>query len=483
MKRNIKFLRSTLALLLLLSMVFGLMGCGTPENSAASVATTAPDNWPPIDPTADPLPPPTTEITDIVVDATTGATQQQQDGPNNSGTQATQPDGSKPTEPGNEGTEQPGTGETQPGNTQPDDNTQSGNNNQSGNNTQTEPVTPPPYNANLKVHFIDVGQADAALVVCQGKTMLIDGGNAADSNVMYAYLKKNGITHLDYVIGTHAHEDHIGGIPGALQYATVGKVYCPVTSYNSSAFRNFVQAVSNRGASITVPSVGTSFSLGSASVKIIAVNTGSDPNNTSIVLRITFGSTSFLFTGDAEYEVEQALVSSGATLKSTVLKVGHHGSNTSTKYSFLWHVMPEYAVISVGKGNTYGHPTEDVLSRLRDADTKLFRTDMQGDIICTSNGSSVSFSVSRNANADTFGGIGNNSTQTPPVQNEPETQPTETQPVDSDVTYILNMGSMKFHEIYCEAAAKISAYNRFEFEGTREEAIDMGYSPCGYCNP
>ena len=308
--------------------------------------------------------------------------------------------------------------------------------------------------------------------------MLIDGGNAADSNLMYTYLKKQGITHLDYVIGTHAHEDHIGGIAGALNYATAGKVYCPVTSYNTKAFQNFVKAAQNRGCSITVPKVGESFSLGSANCKILAVNTESDPNNTSIVLRITYGSTSFLFTGDAEREVEQVLLDKGSTLKSTVLKVGHHGSATSTSYPFLREVAPAYAVISVGKDNTYGHPTEGTLSRLRDAEAKTFRTDMQGDIICTSNGKSVSFTVSRNKDADVFGGIGPNSTQSQTPAPAPEATPA---PQRRD--YVLNNNSKLFHYPTCYSAKKISNKNRQDYTGTREELLAKGYSPCGNCDP
>lgn len=355
----------------------------------------------------------------------------------------------------------------------------------------------PTKNGGFEVHFIDVGQADAALVLCDGKAMLIDGGNAEDSNLMYTYLKKKNISHLDYVVGTHAHEDHIGGIAGALNYASVGTAYSPVTAYSSKAFNNFRNAVIKHGVSLTVPSVGTSFSLGSAKCKILAVNTDSgDTNNTSIVLRITYGNTSFLFTGDAEREVEQALLNRGETLKSTVLKVGHHGSSSSTSYAFLREIMPEYAVISVGKGNSYGHPTESVLSRLRDAEVKTFRTDMQGDVICKSDGSTVSFSVSRNANVDTFGGIGGNSTQTQQQPTQKPTDPPSTQkptepdqpdepdtPEQSGTHYILNTNSMKFHYADCASAKRISPKNRKDYYGTREELIEMGYSPCGNCDP
>ena len=364
---------------------------------------------------------------------------------------------------------------------------------------QPDATEPPAVSGSkgFKIHFIDVGQADAALVICDGKTMLIDGGNSADSNLIYSFLKARNITHLDYIIASHAHEDHVGGLSGALNYATVGTVYCPTKSYNSSAFNNFVKNVQKQGKSITIPTNSTKFSLGSASCTVLAVNTTSDTNNTSIVLRIVYGSTSFLFTGDAEREVEQAMINRGVPLRSTVLKVGHHGSYTSSSYQFLWNVMPAYAVISCGKDNSYGHPHDEVLSRLRDADVTLFRTDLQGDITCTSNGSSVSFSVSRNWNANVFGSLGGNSTQAPteppvtepPVSQPPVTEPPATEPpvteppVTGGTDYILNTNSMKFHDPDCEWAQKISDRNRQEYTGSREELIDQGYTPCGGCNP
>ena len=326
------------------------------------------------------------------------------------------------------------------------------------------PETPShvPEGSSMQVHFIDVGQADAALILCDGQAMLIDGGNAEDSNLRYTYLKKQGITHLDYVIGTHAHEDHIGGIAGALNYATAGKVFSPATDYDTKAFQSFKKAAQNRGSTLTVPKVGETFSLGSANCKTLAVNTEEDTNNTSIVLRITYGETSFLFTGDAEREVEQVLLDSGTTLKSTVLKVGHHGSDSSTSYALLRSVAPEYAVISVGKDNSYGHPTEEVLSRLRDADVKTYRTDLQGDIICTSDGKTVTFTTGKNANTDAFSGIGGNSTQK---------------------QYVLNLSSKKFHYETCDSAQQISEKNRQTYTGTREDLLSQGYSPCGVCKP
>lgn len=384
-----KKLFSTLASLLLVIAI--LTGCATTPESY--------DIWVPTDPTS------SSSTSSSVPSSGTQASQPGTTVTPPSSTPATQPPASQAPETQPPATEPPA---TQPPTTLP--------------STTIPPATQPPIDnpsnlpegSSLEVHFIDVGQADAILVICDGQTMLIDGGNRADSNLMYSYLQKHNITHLNYVIGTHAHEDHIGGIAGALQYATVDTVYCPTRSYSTQAFKNFVNSVNNRGASIQIPTIGLTFKVGSAVCTILAVNTSNeDLNNTSIVMRMVYGENSFLFTGDAEDVVEKKLLDSGVTLKSDVLKVGHHGSNSSTTYSFLREVMPEYAVICVGSDNTYGHPTSNTLSRLRDADVTTFRTDKQGDIICRSDGKTLTFAVDRNANANMYEKIGPNSLQRP----------------------------------------------------------------------
>ena len=243
----------------------------------------------------------------------------------------------------------------------------------------------------LRVLFIDVGQADSALLTCGDESLLIDGGNVDDSSTVYTVLKKNGVTHLDYVVCTHAHEDHVGGLSGALEACTAGTVYCPVTDYDSKAFRNFSDRVAEQNCELTVPKAGETFALGGAEVEILACNPeAEDTNNTSIVLRLAYGETSFLFMADAETPVERELLDAGTDLSATVLKVGHHGSGTSTSYRFLNEVMPAYAVISVGKDNSYGHPHEKILSRLEDADARILRTDELGDILFVSDGKTVS---------------------------------------------------------------------------------------------
>ena len=185
-------------------------------------------------------------------------------------------------------------------------------------------------------------------------------------------------------------------------------------------------------------------------------------NKNSIVIKLTYGDNKFLFTGDAERETEQAILSGKQNIQSTVLKVGHHGSDTSTSYPFLRGIMPEYAIIQVGKGNSYGHPTEDTLSKLRDADVKVYRNDLQGTIICTSDGEEVTFSTDKNES----------------VQTNPTVAATS-EPNDVG-EYIGNRNSKKFHLPTCK---NLPAEKNRVFFDSRQEAVDAGFDPCGNCNP
>lgn len=247
--------------------------------------------------------------------------------------------------------------------------------------------------------------------------MLIDGGNPSDSSLIYSYLRDHGVAHLDYIICTHAHEDHVGGLAGALNYSTVGRVYSLVTDYDLRAFGSFIKYLDKQNKEVTVPSHGDRFTLASAKCQIIGpIKDSSILNNTSIVLKVKYGGTSFLFTADAEQEEERDIMNAGYDISCDVLKVGHHGSETSTRYLWLREAAPSYAVISSGKNSPYGHPSEDVLSKLRDGDVIVYRTDMQGHIICNSDGSEISFDLDRNPDADTLAGAGPGSNSSPKNQ-------------------------------------------------------------------
>lgn len=285
--------------------------------------------------------------------------------------------------------------------------------------------------SSFAIHFLDVGEGDSSLILCDGHAMLIDGGTSENSSKIYSYLKTQGITYLDYVVCTHPHADHAGGLSGALNYAKVGTALSPVATSDNASFNNFVKYLTRQGVQITVPASGSTYSLGSATFRILGpLSSSENINNKSLVFRMEYGSTSFLFAADAERDEELSILQSNAQLKSTVLKVGHHGSSSSTSYVFLREVQPEYAVISVGVDNEYGHPTEDVLSRLRDAEVTTYRTDLQGDVICTSDGKNVSFHVEQNPHADTLS-----------VQPVSGTAPSagSSHTSDDDCNYVLNV--------------------------------------------
>lgn len=338
----------------------------------------------------------------------------------------------------------------------------------------------------LTVTFLDVGQGDASVLQCGGQTMMIDGGKAKASSYIYSWLKKNQISYLDVMVATHTDADHIGGLPGALNYAKVGTAYCPVTSGTTKTFQSFVRYLKKQGKSITVPEAGDEFSLGGAQVRILGpTDPQAEGNNSSIVLKVTFGDTSFLFTGDAEREEEQELLESGYDLESTVLKVGHHGSDTSTSYLFLRTVNPQYAVISVGADNTYGHPTEAVLSRLRDADVKTCRTDLQGTITAVSDGKKVTFQTKRNADINTLGNAGSGQKDETGQKNKAVSSAGKAAASDSSAkkTYVLNTNTHKFHDPDCSSVSQMKEKNKRIITESRDQIIADGYDPCGRCHP
>lgn len=262
----------------------------------------------------------------------------------------------------------------------------------SGGDTSGTPTAP---GGRLEVDFIDVGQADSILVRQGEHAMLVDAGNNADASTVVGYLTKQGIKQLDVVVGTHPHEDHIGSLDKVIQSFGIGQVIMPKATTTTKTFADVIAAIKAKGLTITTPVPGNSFKLGDASVTILAPNAAKydDLNNYSVVLRVVYGGTSFLLTGDAQAVSEAEMLASGRTLKADVLKVGHHGSVSSTTDAFLAKVAPAYAVISVGKGNDYGHPARSTMQRLKVHGIPVYRTDENGTIAAVSDGKSIKFNV------------------------------------------------------------------------------------------
>lgn len=231
----------------------------------------------------------------------------------------------------------------------------------------------------LVVEYLDLGQADSILLSSYGEYMLIDAGNNEDGDDIVSYLREVDADELKYVVGTHPHADHIGGMDDVIFALDVDNVLLPDTTTNTQTYTDVLDAIETKNVPVTVPVKGQTFQLGDAAVSVIAAQQADDLNNTSIVLKATYEDTSFLFMGDAETEVENAILSAGTNVKSNVLKVGHHGSSTSTSSTFLAAVSPDAAVISCGAGNSYGHPSATTLQKL--TGVPVWRTDLNGTII------------------------------------------------------------------------------------------------------
>ena len=308
----------------------------------------------------------------------------------------------------------------------------------------------------LLIHYIDVGQADSIFIEFGDFHMLIDGGNRDDGQLVVSYLEQQGVEELDVMICTHAHEDHVGGLPSVLAVFPTNAIYAPTRTYSSKIFDDFLYYADQQRQEIIIPEPGNWIDAGELEITFLGpVKSYAETNDTSIVCRLDYGETSFLFTGDMEVTAENDMLDlwSDYDWEVDVLKVGHHGSNTSTGYRFLHEVNPTYGVISVGQDNSYGHPHEEPMSRLNQAGVTLLRTDTMGTILAVSDGQEIRFTwenqsaVPENAEA-------------------------------AESIFIGNKNSKKFHAPYCDSLP--AEKNRVEFE-TYQDAIDAGYTPCGGC--
>lgn len=250
----------------------------------------------------------------------------------------------------------------------------------------------------MYVHYINVDQGDSMLIQVNNKNILIDSGPKSGKKHLINFLNTHKISTLDYVIATHPHDDHIGNMASVINTYKVKSFYAPKVYSSTKSFEMMVDALMTHNLKIIPIARGCStIDLGSDTcVEVFSpINESYDnENNYSPVMKITFGNTSFLFTGDAETEVENALLSLNDNLQCNVLKIGHHGSSSSTSELFLKEVNPEYAVISVGRNNMYGHPNKDILSRLKQSGINIFRTDLKNNITFISDKNKISIKYS-----------------------------------------------------------------------------------------
>ena len=311
-----------------------------------------------------------------------------------------------------------------------------------------------PAEGEMAVHFIDVGQADCTLVISEGEAMLIDAGNQSDDYIILSYLDSIGIDHLKYIVFTHPHEDHIGAGEAIVSSIDVDKVFM-LDEYDEGIEGYLKEELEYQGIEMEAPYPGDAAMLGECRIDFVGpVYEYNDANDDSICLKVTHGSNSILFTGDAGNGPERDMIESGMDLETDLLHAGHHGSSTSNSYYFLREANPRYVVISCEKNNMYGHPHEEALSRFNDLGAEVFRTDEQGTVIAVSDGSVFRFNV-EGKKADR------------PYTVEPE-----------EATYIGNINSGKYHSLECGGLPKEE--NRVYFK-TKEAAEKAGYEQCGNC--
>lgn len=334
----------------------------------------------------------------------------------------------------------------------------------------------------MSVHFIDVGQGDATLIINGEHAMLIDAGVDGSGTKLQSYLKKQGVERLDYLILTHTDADHIGAADVVITKMEIDTVFMGDFAKDTVTYRDTISALDAKSLSYSIPSAGSVYSLGDATFTIVAPNKAYDnANDFSIGLYLTKGNISFLFTGDAGENAEADMLAAGWNLDADVYHVGHHGSRYSSSQPFLDAVSPTYAVISCGEDNSYGHPHSQTLNALRSMGVKVFRTDEQGTIIATTYGDELKWNCQP---SETWqAGESHQSSSSETAANTVEKENTEPPEADEGVRYICNTNTMKFHLPSCSSVDQMSEKNKLATNSSRDELISQGYSPCGRCKP
>lgn len=313
------------------------------------------------------------------------------------------------------------------------------------------------YDGELIVHFIDVGQGDSILLESDNEFMLIDAGEAEYGPTVCQYLENNGVDNLDYVVATHPHSDHCGGLTEVINTFSCDNFITVETDQQTKSWLNVLYAVKNNDVNYIDAKVGATYSLGNSSFQIMGPHSNNyeSYNDFSVVIKATYGNNSFMFTGDAEKLSENEMLDYSLDLSADVLKVGHHGSTTSSGIKFLSVVSPQYAVISCGYQNDYGHPHKETVKNLNNLGITTYRTDKHGTVVATSDGNNIEFYC--------------DNSEVAPI-------------TPQEVSYIGNKNSKKFHTSTCSGAQDIKKENLVSFD-SREDAVEQGYSPCKTCEP
>ena len=331
----------------------------------------------------------------------------------------------------------------------------------------------------LTAYFLDVGQGSCALFETGGHYLLIDGGDRETSSFVVAFLKEHGVEELDYCIATHFHSDHISGLVGCLSTFPTKCVIAPDYEKDSKTYISLMGKISAQGLHVTYPVPGDVYPFGEGNFTILSPNDSlySDENDYSVGIRLEFGKNSFLIAGDATALSEYEMLENECILDSDVYAVNHHGSDTSSSEGFLSAVSPSYAIISCGKGNSYGHPAGQTMERLGEMSVSIYRTDVQGTIVAESDGKTISFETEPCKDYSSGDRWSRDASEAGAVQENPREEPQE------DAGYVLNTSSHVFHLPGCESVQDMSEANKEAFFGARSDAEDMGYRACRRCMP
>lgn len=346
---------------------------------------------------------------------------------------------------------------------------------------QKESESPQPT-GDMTIHFLDVGQGLSVLVQSNGENLVYDGGDRGESSFVVSYLQQQGVTDIKYLISSHYDEDHVAGLVGCINAFNVENAIGADYVQDTKIYQSFIDGVVSKGLEIQHPKVGTEYQFGTGKFTVLSpASIGSNDNDNSVAIKLTNGENSFIFTGDAESGSESAMCSSGIDLSCDVLVPGHHGSATATSNDFLMKTVPEFAVISCGTDNQYGHPDKDTMDKLQSMDIQVYRTDKQGTVIATSTGTEITWNQDP-CNDYSPGDSNDTGTQPLTVEEQPVADPTpepelteEPETVGGSV-WISETGSKYHNKPDCGRMNPDKAR-----QITESEAQNMGLDACEKC--